>query len=456
MILSPSLNQLLQEKNSVLLAEKVNSLNAFELVDILRSKKEEDYIFIFNLLNPKLAARIYGYLPLKMQKEIVDHTPASQLVNMLKGMQSDECIAFLEDFPREVVDEYVKSLPSYQQIMLLELLGYPEGSVGRLITTYYIAIKEDWTVAEVIEHIQSMGSDQPRVSDVYVIDNEDQVLRGIGLKNFFLYSLETQVFEIPGKKTITLNVLDKEEKAIQAFKQCGYYSLPVVDGNGQMIGVITMDDILRVASKLTTEKIQKIGGMEALDESYMDTPFLQLIKKRVRWLVILFFGELMTATALGFFEEQISKAVVLALFLPLIISSGGNAGSQSSTLIIRAMALGEVKMTQWRSVFKWEIFAGILLGIILGIIGFARVSLWSTFSNIYGSHWVLIAFTIFFSLIGVVLWGSLIGAMLPFILKKIGADPATSSAPLVATLVDVTGIIIYFYIAMWILKGVML
>jgi magnesium transporter len=232
--------------------------------------------------------------------------------------------------------------------------------------------------------------------------------------------------------------------------------LPVVDKDNILLGIVTVDDILWIANEEYTEDIQKIGGTEALDEPYLDINLFRLVKKRVGWLVVLFLGEMLTATAMGFFESAIEKAVVLALFIPLIISSGGNSGSQASTLIIQAMALGEVTISDWWRVMRREILSGLMLGVTLGLIGFFRIAIFSAFSDLYGPHWVLVGITIGLSLVGVVLWGSLAGSMLPLLLKKLGADPATSSAPFVATLVDVTGLIIYFSFAVLILSDTLL
>ncbi|HQD12728.1 MAG TPA: magnesium transporter, partial [Chitinophagales bacterium] len=232
--------------------------------------------------------------------------------------------------------------------------------------------------------------------------------------------------------------------------------LPVVDDNGILLGIVTIDDMLRIQSEEDTEDIQKIGGTEALDEPYMSTSFRDLIKKRAPWLIILFLGEMLTASAMSFFEDEIAKAVILALFIPLIISSGGNSGSQASTLIIRAMALGEITFEDWWRVMKREIMSGLVLGGMLGIIGFLRIAVWSSFTHVYGDHYMLVGLTVGITLLGVVLWGTLCGSMLPLLLKKIGADPATSSAPFVATLVDVTGLVIYFVAASLLLRGTLL
>jgi magnesium transporter len=251
-------------------------------------------------------------------------------------------------------------------------------------------------------------------------------------------------------------VTDDQETAVAVFRKYDRTALPVVDLNGMLVGIVTVDDVLDVVEEEATEDIQKFGGLEALDEPYVSTPLLAMVKKRATWLVILFLSEMLTATAMGFFEDEIAKAVVLALFVPLIISSGGNSGSQAATLIIRALALGEVKLRDWWMVMRREIYSGILLGLILGAIGFLRIAAWSAFSDIYGPHWILVGLTVGISLVGIVLWGTLAGSMLPFVLKRFGADPATSSAPFVATLVDVTGLLIYFTVAVLLLRGTLL
>jgi magnesium transporter len=268
---------------------------------------------------------------------------------------------------------------------------------------------------------------------------------------------DKKVFEVIDYRFIALNVYDTQENASQIFKMNNRVALPVVDNNNILLGIVTIDDILWVTSEEFSEDIQKIGGTEALDEPYLEMPIFRLFKKRVTWLIILFLGEMLTATAMSYFEDEIRKAVVLALFVPLIISSGGNSGSQASTLIIQAMAMGEITIRDWWRVMRREIVSGILLGSILGLVGFLRVVGWSQiFPEVYGPHYLFIGMTVGFSLVGVVLWGTLSGSMLPMLLKKLGADPAVSSAPFVATLVDVTGLIIYFSFAYLFLQGLLL
>ncbi|HRB70088.1 MAG TPA: magnesium transporter, partial [Chitinophagales bacterium] len=283
-----------------------------------------------------------------------------------------------------------------------------------------------------------------------------KLIDDVNLKELLITSPDTKFSALMDTKYTALHVNDDQETAASVFRKSNRAVLPVIDDNNVLLGIVTIDDILRVESEEATEDIHKIGGTEALDEPYMNTPFFELIKKRAGWLVILFLGEMLTASAMAFFEDEIAKAVVLVLFIPLIISSGGNSGSQASTLIIRAMALGEITFEDWWRVMKREILSGLALGSILGTIGFLRIVIWNSFSPIYGEHYILIGITIWFTLLFIVLWGTLCGAMLPILLKRLGFDPATSSAPFVATLVDVTGLVIYFAVAALILTGTLL
>ena len=298
---------------------------------------------------------------------------------------------------------------------------------------------------------------------IYVINEKGELLDDIRIREFILNPLDKKVSELMDeRRVIALNAYDDQEKAYQAFKMNNRVALPVVSNSNKLLGIVTIDDVLWVASEEFSEDIQKIGGTEALNEPYLEIPFFSLIKKRAGWLIVLFLSEMLTATAMAYFSDEIAKAVVLSIFVPLIMSSGGNSGSQASTLIIQAMAVGEVTLEDWWRVIRRELFSGLTLGSILGLIGFFRIVLWhimmqhGIIHDLYGVHWMLIALTVGFSLIGVVLWGTLSGSMLPILLKKLGADPAVSSAPFVATLVDVTGVVIYFTVAFLFLSDTLL
>jgi magnesium transporter len=291
---------------------------------------------------------------------------------------------------------------------------------------------------------------------VYVVDDHHQLIDDLRIRQLLLADPRRVIQELMNERFVALHAGDDKRTAVEVFRTYDRTALPVVDADNRLLGIVTIDDVLDVAEEAATQDMQKLGGIEALDTAYAATPLLTLVRKRAMWLVILFLGEMLTATAMGYFEAEIARAVVLALFVPLIISSGGNSGSQAATLIVRALALGEIELRDWWSVLRREIASGTILGLVLGTIGFLRIAIWSLFSTMYGPHWLLVAIAVGLSLIGIVLWGCLAGAMIPFGLKRAGLDPATSSAPFVATFVDVTGLVIYFSVALVVLKGTLL
>ncbi len=442
--------------NIQLLSPELNANSPIELVDIIESKSPEERVLIFNALSQEIAVRTFEYLPFRLQKEILHVLPSQRVASLLNAVSPDDRTKLLEELPNDLVKQLLKYLSPEERVLTTKLLGYPEDSVGRLMTPDYIAIKMDWTVKQVLDYIREHGRDSETINVIYAVDDNGVLLDDFRIREFLFAQLDKTASDLADHKFIALHVDDDEEKAVNVFRKYERVALPVIDVKGVLLGIVTIDDIISVAVEEDTEDMQKIGGVEALNEPYMEIPFIDLMRKRVGWLTVLFFGEMLTASAMGYFQDEIAKAVVLALFVPLIISSGGNAGSQASTLIIRAMALSEVGLRDWWRIMRREIFSGVFLGVILGSIGFFRVTLWSIFSDIYGVHWFLVALTVFLALIGVVLWGTLSGAMLPLLLKKCRLDPAVASAPFVATLVDVTGLIIYFSIAIVILRGTLL
>ncbi|HWV69803.1 magnesium transporter [Chitinophaga sp.] len=416
----------------------------------------EDAGTIINHLSIGRAAAAFRILDFPLQEDVMHTLSPAKIAELMNELPADDRTAFLEELPSEAVKELIKLLDPEERRITLSLLGYKENSVGRIMTPEYIAVREEWTVKEVLEYIREHGKDSETIDVIYVIDEKGQLLDDFRIREFLLVSPDTVVHTLMDDRFVSLHANDDQEEAIQVFRMENRVALPVVDDLGVLLGIVTIDDMLWIANEEHTEDIQKIGGTEALDEPYLDMPLLRLVKKRVGWLVVLFIGEMLTATAMGFFEDEIAKAVVLALFVPLIISSGGNSGSQASTLIIQAMALGEISVGDWWRVMRREIISGLLLGGVLGAIGFLRILLWNSLFHTYGDHTVLIGATVGISLVGVVLWGTLSGSMLPLLLKKCGADPATSSAPFVATLVDVTGLLIYFTVAYTLMKGILL
>lgn len=403
------------------------------------------------------AASVFKILDLSAQKRIIHELPPNTTASLLNELPADDRTDFLEELPSNVVRELIKLLDPEERKITLSLLGYPENSIGRLMTPDYVYVYPDNTIEEVFATIRKYGKNSETINVIYVINEKGELLDDIRIQEFILNPPDKKVSELMDNRVVSLHAYDDQETASEVFKMNNRVALPVVSNSNKLLGIVTIDDILWVASEEFSEDMQKIGGTAALNEPYLEIPITKLFKKRVVWLVVLFFGELLTATAMAYFEDEIKKAVVLALFVPLIISSGGNSGSQASTLIIQAMAVGEITLKDWWRVMRREIISGILLGTILGIIGFLRILVWHSFApQLYGDHWLSIGITVGITLLGVVLWGTLAGSMLPMILKRLGADPAVSSAPFVATLVDVTGLIIYFSVAFMILSGSLL
>lgn len=435
---------------------QISALDPIEIADIIVQTDEAKQLAMFNQLSKDLGIKVFEYLPFHVQKSILSALEPERMKYLLNGMAPDDRTAFLESLPQETIKEYLKLLPQQERNLATSLLSYPRDSIGRLMTTDYIAVKMDWSVEEVLNYIRKFGRDSETVSFIYVVNEDFQLVDDIRIREFLFAPLDAKVRDLADNKFIALTVNESDEEAVKDFSKYERSALPVVDEGGKLLGIVTFDDVLNLINQENTEDIQRIGGTQALDYPYLQIPFLDLMRKRGGWLVLLFIGEMFTATAMGYFETEISKATVLALFIPLIISSGGNSGSQASTLIIRALAVGDVYLKDWWRILSREFFSGLFLGTLLGIIGFFRIGLWSTFTTLYGPHWLLLGTTIFFALIGVVLWGSLSGCILPLILKRLGFDPAVASAPLVATLVDVTGIVIYFITAMIILQGTLL
>jgi magnesium transporter len=435
--------------------EFLNNLNISDVAALIEEYPDYATQIMSHLIIHR-AASTFKILDLTLQKRIIKEHPPAKTAELLNELPADDRTDFLEELPSSVVKELIKLLNPEERKTTLSLLGYPEDSVGRLMTPDYIAVQVDWTVAEVLDHIREVGKNVETIDVIYIVNDKGEFVDDVRIREILLAKPEKMLGEIIDNRYVVLNVNDDQESAYNTFKMNNRVALPVVDHNGILLGIVTIDDVLWVASEEFTEDIQKIGGTEALDEPYLEVPLLKLFKKRVVWLVVLFLGEMLTATAMGYFEDEIAKAVVLALFVPLIISSGGNSGSQASTLIIQAMALGEISITDWWRVIRRELLSGLLLGTVLGLIGFVRVVAWNSIFNTYGEHGELVGMTVGFSLLGVVMWGTVSGSMLPIVLKKLGADPATSSAPFVATLVDVTGLVIYFSMAYFFMEGILL
>ncbi len=447
--------QIITTDDRLAIKEFLDDQNISDVANLIYEYKEHEAMIIANL-SINRASSVFKILDLAEQKRIITELPPFKTAELLNELPADDRTDFLAELPSNVVRELIKLLDPEERKITLSLLGYPENSVGRLMTPDYVYVYEHNTVEEVFGTIRRFGKNSETVDVIYVINNKGELLDDIRIRDIILASPDMLVSELMDERVITLHADDDQESAYEIFKMNNRVAVPVVSKSNKLLGIVTIDDVLWVASEEFSEDMQMMGGTQALDEPYLDTPILKLFKKRVGWLVVLFLGELLTASVMQYYEGEIQKFVVLVLFIPLIISSGGNSGSQASTLVIQALATGHLTIADWWKVLRRELISGILLGFTLGMVGFFRVLVWNgIFPNVYGPHYLAVGMVVGFTLLGIVLWGTLAGSMLPLLLKRLGADPAVSSAPFVATLVDVTGLVIYFSVAYLLLGSLM-
>lgn len=455
-LIGPELKELIATRNFSALREAFEDWAPADIAECITDLADEEQAVLFRLLPHAQATDVLEYLDSDAQQVVLKAMGTAEAARILNDMSADDRTALLEELPAAAVVQLLQLLSPEEKAIAQSLLNYPEHSVGRLMTPEFISVRDDWTIQQALDFIRTHGHASEIVHVLYVTDERGILIDDVRIAEILVRPVTTRFSEVHDSNFVALRVTDDEAVAIDIFKKYDRTALPVIDSEGKLVGIVTVDDILDLQEEETTEDMQKIGGLEALEEPYMEAPLLELVKKRAVWLVVLFIGQMLTATVMGFFEGEIAKAVVLALFIPLIISSGGNSGSQAATLVIRAIALGEITLADWWRVMRREIFCGLLLGLLLGTIGVLRIVVWSNFTDDYGVHPWLVGFTVGTAVMGVVLWGTLAGSMLPLILRRCGLDPATSSAPFVATLVDVTGLVIYFTAALAILRGTVL
>ena len=426
----------------------LDSLNISIIEDLI--DELPDYApLIIDTMSVNRAVNVFRILDVPTQERIIKKLPKLKVSEIMRGLPPDDQTAFIGELKDEELSQQLLSLLSAEDKKEVStLLAYPEDSVGRLMTPDYLAINKNYTVQETLDTIRRRGKNSETIDVIYILDDNGILLDDLRIRDLLVVDPHTPIADLMDARLISLNAEDPQEEAIKIFKMNNRVALPVIASDRTLLGIVTIDDVLWLADEEYSEDMQRFGASGTLDEPYLDVPLYKLVWKRAGWLIVLFIGELLTASVMQYYEDQLAKVIVLAMFLPLMISSGGNSGSQASTLIIQAMAVGDVQLSHWWRVFRREIISGLSLGIILGIIGFVRIYVWHfIFPHLYGDHWIMVASTVSLSLVGIVLWGSLIGSMLPFILRRLGADPATSSAPFVATIVDVTGLMIYLTIA---------
>lgn len=427
-----------------------------DLAHALDRLSERDRRACFSLMaarDPGLAARTLAHLEATTAAALLAGRPVDELVRLLEDLQPDEAARLLGHLPPELAAAVRGRLGRIPDVGYLLARG--ERTAGRIMNPRVFALPETATAGDAVAALQRSAGLET-VFYVYVTDQAGRLVGVTSLRRLLLVPPATPLRQIMSTDVIRVDVDTDQEEVARRVAAYNLLAIPVVDREHRLVGTITVDDVIDVIKDEMTEDFHKLGGLEALDDPYLRTPFWTLVKKRGRWLVLLFLGEMLTATAMGYFEREIARAVVLALFVPLIISSGGNSGSQAASLMIRALAVGEVTVRDWWRVMRREVLSGLVLGLLLGLIGFARVTVWQHLFGLYGAHWILVAFTVLLALVGVVLWGTIVGAMLPFLMRALHADPAASSAPFVATLVDVTGLVIYFSVAALVLRGTLL
>jgi magnesium transporter len=455
-LILPDFEGLIESKDWQSLREAFGELDPPDLAEILEDLPADKMAIVFRLLPRDLAAGAFEYLPIDQQTELVQTLAAEQLATILNEMAPDDRTRLFEELPAAVTKRILSNLKPEELRVARTLLGYPENSAGRFMTPEFVALHSDMTAAEALAFIRKEGRKAETLNVVYVTDDRGRLMEDLKLATLVLADPNKKVSDIAERELVSIPATMDREDVVKLFEKYDRVALPVTDSRGVLLGIITIDDVLDVATQAATEDIQKLGGVEALDAPYLDVGFLAMVRKRGIWLAVLFVGEMFTATAMAHYENEIARAVVLALFVPLIISSGGNSGSQATSLIIRSLALGELTLRDWWRVLLRELQSGLALGMILGAIGLCRILLWPARRQIYGEHYHMVAATVALSLIGVVTFGSTAGSMLPFILRRMGLDPAAASAPAVATLVDVTGLVIYFTVASIVLKGILL
>jgi magnesium transporter len=448
-----------------------DTLDPAALAARLADERAPDITEILNEESPAVAAAVLLNLPrertievldqpgLDHASEIIEAFPRDRVAAILAGMSADRVADVFREFDEPARSDLLARLDPETRASLERLLAYPEESAGSIMTTEFVSVPSTWTVQRTLDHIRKVESTRETVYSIFVLDPRTRVLlKAVPLRRLITADPDTPVLAAaPPRRPVTVSALASRDDAARLISKYDLLAVPVVDSAGHVIGIVTVDDVIDAIVQRQTEQVQRFGGMEALEQPYLRIGFGQMVKKRAGWLCALFVSEMLTASAMQTYESELEKAIVLTLFIPLIMSSGGNSGSQATSLLIRALALREIRLRDWWRVAVRELPTGFVLGAILGVIGVARITLWQHFGFYdYGEHWWLVALTVGAALVGIVTFGSFAGSMLPFLLQRVGFDPASASAPFVATLVDVTGLVIYFSVASLILRGTLL
>jgi magnesium transporter len=439
-------------------AENLARQHVADLVDALNEREREDAARLVAELPFQRAVEMFDQPGLDRSGELITSLPTAQAASILSAMSSDRAADLFRELEPAARETLLEAVDADARQAVLRILGYPRNSAGAIMTTEFVSVPSDWTVGQTLDHVRKVERTRETVYAIYVTDpGNGRLVRSVGLRRLVVSDPANRIVDVAQRtKPIAINPLADREKVAQLISKYDLLAVPVVE-NGRVIGIVTVDDIVDAILEENTEDAQKFGGVEALDEPYMKIGFMQMFRKRVGWLLVLFLSEMLTATAMQGYQTELEKAIVLTLFIPLIMSSGGNSGSQATSLIIRAMALREIGVADWWRIAAREIPTGFALGSVLGIVAVCRIVAWQYLGLYdYGAYWPLVAVTVGAALVGIVTFGTLAGSMLPFLLKVLRFDPASASAPFVATLVDVSGLVIYFSVALVILRGTML
>lgn len=456
-LIKPEFDELIANKDWVALKEVLNDVPAADIADLLLELEGTIAVVVFRLLKKPVAADVFAEMPSTKGVELLELFSKQQLSDVMGNLEPDEQVSILEELPGHLTQRVMSSIKVEDQKQIKKLLGYPEESVGRLMTTRYVKVKSNWSISKSMDHIRQYGETVETINVIYVVDDTEHLIDDLRITHLILADQHDQINSLMDRSFEALSVYDDQEEAVKMLAKYDRVALPVVDSDGVLVGIVTADDVIDVAEEETTEDMQKMAGMDALDDYYSQSSIFDLVKKRLWWLIVLFVGQILTAIAMGGYEEVLQKVVALSFFVPLIISSGGNSGSQAATLVIRALATDDLKPEDWTKVFKREFSSGLMLGGLIGLLGFVTLVGWDLLAGqALNATIFLTAGVVGLSLFSIVLFGNFTGAMLPFVLTKLDLDPAVSSAPFVATIVDVTGIIIYFSIAILLLSGTIL
>ncbi len=453
-LIEPEIKELIAQKDYKALRETLLELDPADIAESLQVLSDEERGLVFRILPHDAAADVFEHLEFLDQETLIHSLSNEHAARLLDEMDPDDRTAFLEDLPGMVARRFISLLSPEERNIATRLLGYPEDSIARRATPEFIDIQEDWTVKQALKHIRQIGEEKETINTVYVVDSKKRLVDDLRLKQLIFASPKAKISDLMDRQFIALHALDDQEHAIEVMSDYDRFVLPVVERDGTLMGIVTSDDIFDVAEEEATEDIHRLGGMEALDIPYSDAGVLKMVRKRVGWLIVLFIGGILTSVTLNQYEKALSQLTVLMFFFPLIVSSGGNSGSQAATLVIRAMALQEVQLKDWYKVMMRELASGFLLGFILGIFASIVLQFWPI-EAVQGVYVWQIVLTVSVAVMGTVMIGTLVGSMLPFVLRKAGLDPAMSSTPFVATIADIAGVIVYFTVAQVLLSHVL-